>query len=75
MLYLFPDKVKQEKIEDFETPFEEFKDYLNHEKKDPIPNSPGCQGYPTYATKEKGRKIIQIMKENALLWIQKYLQE
>jgi len=74
MLYLFPEKVIKGKIEDFETPFEEFKDYLNHLRDEPILNSPGCQGYPTFATKEKGGKIVEIMKENALSWIQKCLQ-
>lgn len=69
MLYLFPEKVRKDKIEDFETPSEEFKDYLNHLKQNPIPNSPGCQGYPSFATKEKGIKIVELMKENALKWI------
>ncbi len=75
MLYLFPEKVRKERIEDFETAFEVFKDYLNHQKDNPIPNSPGCQGYPTFATKEKGKKIVEIMKENALSWIQSHSQE
>jgi len=75
MLYLFPEKVRKGEIEDFETPFEEFKDYLNHLKDEPIPNSPGCQGYPIFATKEKGKRIVKIMKENALSWIQKSLRE
>jgi len=69
MLYLFPDKVRKEKIEDFEMPFEEFKIYLNHLRDDAIPNSPGCLGYPSYATAKKGKRIIQKMKENALTWI------
>jgi creatinine amidohydrolase len=73
MLYLFPDKVRRDKMEDFETPFEEFKDYLNHLKEDPIPNSPGCQGYPSFASKEKGNKIVELIKENALNWINKYI--
>jgi len=74
MLYLFPETVRTDKIEDFETPFEEFKAYLDHTKEDPIPGSPGCQGYPSYATKQKGEKIVAIMKENALSWIKKHLQ-
>jgi len=74
MLYLFHKRVRKGKIEDFETPFEEFKDYLNHLRDDPIPDSPGCQGYPTFGSKEKGKKIVEIMKENALSWIQKHLQ-
>ena len=69
MLYLFPNKVKKERIEDFEMPFEQFKDYLSHLRDDAIPNSPGCQGHPSYATAKKGKKIIQKMKENALTWI------
>ena len=66
MIYLFPEKVRTDKIEDFETPFEEFKAYLHHLKDEPIPDSPGCQGYLSYATKEKGEKIVAIMKENAI---------
>ena len=31
MLYLFPEKVRKDKIEDFETPFKVFKDYLEQE--------------------------------------------
>ena len=73
LLYLFPDKVRKEKLEDFEMPFEEFKDYLNHVKEDAIPHSPGCQGYPSLATREKGKKIVAGMKGSALEWIQKHI--
>lgn len=75
MLYLFPNKVRKEKIEDFETPFEEFRDYLYHLRDDAISNSPGCQGYPSYASAKKGEKIIQKMKEHALTWIKTISQE
>ncbi len=74
MLYLFPEIVRKDKLEDFETPFEEFKDYLYHKRDDPIPDSPGCQGYPSSANREKGGKILGKMEENALLWIQKCLE-
>jgi len=57
MLYLFPDKVIKSKIKDFETPYNIFKDYLFHIKTEPIAGSPGCQGYPSFATKEKGKKL------------------
>ncbi len=73
MLYLYPEKVRNDKIEDFEIPFEEFKDYMYHKKDEPIKDSPGCQGYPSYATREKGKKILERMEKNALLWIQKYM--
>jgi creatinine amidohydrolase len=75
MLYLFPEKVRVDKIEDFETPFAEFKPYLHHLKTERIPNSPGCQGYPTFATKAKGAEIVKRMKENALRWIQQYIEK
>jgi creatinine amidohydrolase len=74
MLYLFPEKVRKERIENFEMPFDEFENYLNHSKSDPIPNSPGCLGYPSFATIEKGRKIVERMKTNALSWIKSELK-
>lgn len=73
MLYLFPETVRKNEIKDFETPFKKFKPYLYHTKKTQIANSPGCQGYPSFATKEKGREIVRLMKKNALRWIKKYL--
>lgn len=59
MLALFPERVRRSEIVDFETPFSEFKPYLFHEKTNPISNSPGVQGYPSYANLEKGELIIQ----------------
>ena len=72
MLFLFPEKVRTEMLQDFETPIDVFADYLYHRKQDPIPDSPGCQGYPIFVTKRKGEKIVKLMKENALAWIQNY---
>lgn len=69
MLFLYPEMVRKDEIEDFETPFEVFKDYLEHKKIEPIKGSPGCQGYPSVATKEKGRIIFSRMKKRALKWI------
>ncbi len=73
MLYLFPKAVRKNKITDFETPFKKFKPYLYHVKKRPIPGSPGCQGYPSYATKEKGAKIVGLIKANALSQVKKLI--
>ncbi len=75
MLYLFPETVRMEEIEDFETPAELMKEYLNHIRTDPIPGSPGCQGYPSLATREKGEQIVERMKKRALSWIEKHLKE
>lgn len=75
MLHLFPKAVRKNRIMDFETPFEEFKPYLYHVKRRPIAGSPGCQGYPSYATKEKGVKIVGLIKANALSWMKKLLRK
>ena len=72
MMHLFPDKVRKDKLEDFETPIELFMDYLYHKKTDQIDSSPGCQGYPSYATKEKGEILVKRMKKNALDWIKAF---
>ena len=69
MLYLFPDRVRPELIEDFQTPFEVFGDYLHHRKTDAIEGSPGCQGHPSEATREKGEAIVERMKARALKWL------
>lgn len=66
MLYLFPDKVRTDIIYDFETPFEEFIHYLEHRKDESIENSPGCQGYPSFANPKKGKFIFERIKEKCL---------
>jgi creatinine amidohydrolase len=69
MMYLYPDKVRQAEIQDFETPFEEFKPYLLHEKTGAIPGSPGNQGYPSWASADKGQALFSRMKTHALGWL------
>ena len=68
MLCLFPERVHRDRIQDFETPFHEFRPYLFHERRTPIPGSPGCQGYPSAATPEKGRLIVERIIARALEW-------
>lgn len=75
MLHLFPKAVRKNRIIDFETPFKKFKSYLYHAKRSPIPGSPGCQGYPSCATTEKGVKIVRLIKANALSRVKKHLRE
>ncbi len=72
MLYLFPESVRLEKIEDFETPDDLMKQYLSHSREDAVPGSPGCQGYPSSATKQKGKRIVELMKRHALAWITRH---
>jgi len=73
MLHLFPNTVRRDRIQDFETPSDEFHPYLHHLKDTPIQGSPGCQGYPSYATPEKGAQIIERMKAHALDCIRQHL--
>ena len=68
-MYLYPDRVRVEAIEDFETPFEQFEPYLLHQVQEPIAGSPGCQGYPSCATAEKGEVLYGLMLDHALRWL------
>ena len=69
MLYLYMDKVRRAEMEDFETPFEDFRPYLMHEKTEAIEGSPGNQGYPSWASAEKGKELFSRMKTHALGWL------
>ncbi|MBI4864991.1 MAG: creatininase family protein [Candidatus Riflebacteria bacterium] len=69
MLALFPDKVRLNEVVDFETPWEEFAPYLRHERTDPVPGSPGQQGFPRKATAWKGQAIVRRIKTRALAWL------
>jgi creatinine amidohydrolase len=74
MLYLYPEKVRRDKIQDFDMPLDEFKPYLLHEKTGPIEGSPGNLGYPSCASTEKGRKLFALMKQYALEWLLQRIQ-
>lgn len=69
MLYLHPQAVRKEEIIDFAMPFEQFKPYLLHEKTEAIAGAPGQQGYPSYASAEKGAKLFALMQRHALAWL------
>ncbi|MBF0547850.1 MAG: creatininase family protein [Candidatus Riflebacteria bacterium] len=69
MMYLFREKVRSAEIQDFETPFEDFKPYLIHEKIEAIEGAPGNQGYPSWADAEKGKILFSRMKKHALEWL------
>ena len=59
ILYLYPEAVRQSQIEDRDIPFPEFKDYLYHEKETPPEHYNGSLGYPSYASAEKGKRIVE----------------
>jgi creatinine amidohydrolase len=69
MMSLYPDKVRTAEAQDFQTAFEHFRPYLWHEKTEAIEGSPGNQGYPSWATAEKGRELWSRMKVHALAWL------
>jgi creatinine amidohydrolase len=69
MLYLFPERVRRAEMRDFEITFEEFLPYFRHEKTEAIAGSPGNQGYPSWASAQKGEKLFTIMKKHALEWL------
>lgn len=69
MMYLYMEKVRRAEMEDFETPFEDFRPYLMHEKTEAIEGSPGNQGYPSWASVEKGKELFSRMKAHALGWL------
>lgn len=71
-LYLYPDKVRLHKIEEHDIPIKKFIGYLHHEKSDRIENYVGCLGFPSYATKEKGEKIVRRIEKLVLDLYQKY---
>ncbi|MBN2344786.1 MAG: creatininase family protein [Candidatus Aminicenantes bacterium] len=71
MLHLRPELVRTEEIADFAIPFDEFKPYFLHEKIEPIAGAPGHQGFPSFASAEKGERIFALMKRHALSWLER----
>lgn len=57
--YMHPDVVRHEKTEDRDTAFPQFKAYLYHEKEVPPAGYNGSLGFPSYASAEKGRLIVE----------------
>jgi creatinine amidohydrolase len=73
MMHLFPEKVRGSEIRDFDMPFAEFEPYFRHEQTEAIAGSPGSQGYPSYASAEKGEKLFALMKQHALAWLREWM--
>jgi creatinine amidohydrolase len=71
MLALCPERVRLALVQDFETPWEDFAPYLRHERTEPVPGSPGPQGFPSKATADKGRRILERIRMHALGWLSK----
>lgn len=60
-LYLYPEKVKMDKIKEHDIEYEQFKKYLFHENAETPEGYVGCLGYPSAATAQKGKKIVERM--------------
>jgi hypothetical protein len=71
MLYLFPTLVRKSRIEDYYASPKESKPRVEHKDTRPFKGCPGSVGFPSFATKEKGRLIVNRMKQKSLEWIKK----
>ena len=65
-LYLYPEKVRFDQIQEHDIPYEQFKEYLFHEKVNKPEGYVGCLGYPSAATAEKGKIIVDRMVNRML---------
>lgn len=72
-LYLFPDEVHMEKIKEYDIPFDEFKECLYHQTSAQLKGYVGCLGFPSYATKDKGKVIVGRMYDRMLSQYNKLL--
>jgi creatinine amidohydrolase len=65
-LFLYPQKVKMESVREHDIKFDDFEKYLLHEVNDLPEGYVGNLGYPSFATKEKGSKIISRMIDSMI---------
>lgn len=71
-LYLYPKKVKILSMNESDIVFEDFRDYLFHEKTDTPKGYIGCLGYPKSADAQKGKIIVERMKDRVFSEYLKY---
>jgi len=71
-LYLYPEKVRIEAIKESDIDFNDFRDYLLHEKSDMPDGYIGCLGYPKSASADKGKILVERMKERVISEYYKY---
>ncbi|WP_105616170.1 creatininase family protein [Vallitalea okinawensis] len=68
MMFLYPDRVRENMMTDFYMPEEEFDHFVANNLCFDTDKMPGNHGYATAATKEKGRMIADTIKENMMKW-------
>jgi creatinine amidohydrolase len=66
VLQLFPEKVKADKIQEFDIDSNNFKKYLFHEDKGMPKGYVGSLGFPSFGTKEKGICIVNSMIDKTI---------
>lgn len=69
MMFLFPEKVRRNEIVDCDIDDEAFNKYVLENKLFEIDVFPGCVGYPSKATLEKGKEIDRRTKQSIIEWI------
>lgn len=60
-LYLYPQKVRTNRIQEHDIPYEVFEDYLFHRKTSMPQNYKGNLGFPSAASAEKGKALVERM--------------
>lgn len=63
MLYLAPERVREDEIEDLDLPAEMVRELRAGEEPIPPTGSPGVVGRPSLATREKGRAVFRYLVE------------
>jgi len=74
-LYLYPEKVRTSLIEEKDIVYEDFREYLFHEKCEEPDGYIGCLGYPKSATKEKGKTLVEKIIERTIKEYRKIVYE
>lgn len=65
-MYLFPEQVRVSSIMEHDIEFNDFRAYLFHENTNQPDGYNGCLGYPKSATAEKGKKLVNRMKDRTI---------
>lgn len=74
-LYLYPEKVRTSLIEEQDIVYEDYREYLFHEKCEKPDGYIGCLGYPKSATKEKGKILVEKIIERTIKEYRKIVYE
>lgn len=66
MLYLYPQKVKMDKVYEHDVSDSKFEEYLHHVKKEKIPKYGGALGFPSAGASWKGKIIVKRMADKIM---------